>query len=69
MNILKWSSTLILSIGLCMTAANIYPLNLYVQLVGALGWFTVGLMWKDYSIMFINAVGSIILFSGVIYSL
>jgi len=69
MNILKWTSSIILSGGLCLTALNIYPLNLYVQLVGVIGWFWVGLLWRDYSIMFINGVGATILFSGIIYSL
>ena len=68
MNILKWTSSIILSSGLCLTALNIYPLNLYVQLIGVLGWLWVGVLWKDYSIMFINAVGGLILGSGIIYS-
>ena len=68
MNILKWASSIILSSGLCLTALNIYPLNLYIQLIGVLGWLWVGVLWKDYSIILINAVGTIILASGVIYS-
>jgi len=67
-NILKWTSSIILSSGLCLTAMNIYPLNLYVQFIGVLGWVFVGVMWNDYSIIFINVVGIIILTSGIIYS-
>ncbi|MGI9572278.1 MAG: DUF6552 family protein [Candidatus Actinomarinaceae bacterium] len=66
---LKWTSSIILSTGLFFTSYNIYPLNLYVQLVGVAGWLWVGFIWKDNSVIFINGVGFIILLNGIIYSL
>jgi len=68
MSVLKWTSSIILSSGLCLTAMNIYPLNLYVQFIGVFGWLIVGYKWNDYSIIFINAVGLLILGSGIIYT-
>ena len=67
-NKLKWTSSLILSSGLVLTSFNIYPINLYVQFLGALGWLVVGIKTKDHALVFVNGVGLAILGSGMIYS-
>ena len=68
MNKLKWTSSLILSCGLVLTSFNYYPMNLYVQFLGVLGWLVVGIKTKDHPITFVNGVGLAILGFGIIYS-
>lgn len=67
-NVIKWSSSLILTLGMCLTALNIYPINLYFQIVGITGWLWVGLIWADYSLVFVNSVGVLILVYGIVIS-
>jgi len=68
MNKIKWASSLILSCGLVLTSFNIYPLNLYVQFFGVLGWLVVGVKTKDNALIFVNSIGMAILSFGIIYS-
>jgi len=67
-NNIKWSSSFILSAGLVLTAFNIYPFNLYIQILGVVGWMIVGLLTKDKPITFVNTVGFFILLLGIVYS-
>jgi len=61
----EWISTAILIIGVGLTAWNIYPLNIYFSLVGNLGWFVVGWMWRKYSLLTIQVVVTIIYVAGL----
>ena len=65
---LKWSSSIVLTLGIVLTSYNIYPLNLYVQVVGVFGWLLTGIITKDTPLVFINAVGFVVLISGIVYS-
>ena len=65
---LKWSSSIVLKLGIVLTSYNIYPLNLYVQVVGVFGWLLTGIITKDNPLVFINAVGFVVLISGIVYS-
>jgi len=65
---LKWFSSIVLTIGIFLTSYNIYPLNLYVQVVGVLGWLLTGILTKDNPLIFINSIGFVVLVSGIVYS-
>jgi len=65
---LKWSSSIVLTLGIVLTSYNIYPLNLYVQVIGVFGWLLTGIITKDNPLVFINAVGFVVLISGIVYS-
>jgi uncharacterized protein with PQ loop repeat len=67
-NQVKWFSAIVLSIGLVLTSANIYPQNLYVQIVGITGWLYAGILTEDKPLIYINFVGLIILLAGIWYS-
>ena len=66
---IKWGSSIILSIGIALTSYNIYPLNLYVQVIGVSGWLLVGYLCNDKPLTFINFIGVVTLLSGIWYSL
>jgi hypothetical protein len=43
----KWVSSLVIIAGLALTASNIYPLNMYLLLVGITGWLGVAIAWLE----------------------
>ena len=65
----KWVSSLLIIAGMALTASNIYPLNMYMQLVGIIGWLVVALAWHDRSLIMLNTVAALIFTSGIIASL
>ncbi len=63
---IKWVSTIILLLGIILTANNIYPYNLYVNVVALFGWIIVSIMWNDRALIVINVVGFTIYLNGII---
>jgi len=66
--IFEWAATIILIIGVALTAINIYPLNVYLSLLGNLMWLILGFMWKKNSLIVIQLVVVIIYIAGSIYN-
>jgi hypothetical protein len=54
--IVKWVASIIQIMGYTATAFGWTPWNLYLFLVGVLGWFAVGVLWNDRAIMLIHIV-------------
>ena len=50
------------------TAFGATPLNIYLFLVGLIGWFAVGYLWKDRAIMLIHAVALAAMGAGLLSS-
>ena len=63
---IKWVASVVLLIGMLLTANQIHPLNLFVTLVGCTGWLTVAILWNDRSLIFTNTVAITILMNGLI---
>lgn len=63
---LKWAASIIQIMGYTATAFAMTPLNIYLFLVGLVGWFTVGLMWNDKAIMLIHVVALGAMVAGLI---
>lgn len=62
---IEWISTAVLIIGVALTAYNVYPLNIWLSLLGNIGWFVIGWIWKKYSLLTIQVVISIIYILGL----
>ena len=62
----KWTSSIILIIGMIFTANNIFPYNLYLHFVGLAGWLWVAVVWNDRSLIVLNAIALAIYANGVI---
>lgn len=54
--IIKWAASVIQICGYTATAFEFTPWNIYLFLVGLVGWFVVGVMWNDRAIMLIHMV-------------
>jgi hypothetical protein len=65
----KWVSSLVIIAGMALTASNIYPLNMYMHLVGITRWLVVAFAWHDRSLIMLNAVAALIFTSGIIANL
>lgn len=62
---IKWISSIILMIGMVLTANNFYPINLYFDFVGIAGWLIVGMLWHDRSIIVLNTCAVAILVTSL----
>tara|TARA_R100001163_G_C4964940_1_gene127206 strand:- start:315 stop:587 length:273 start_codon:yes stop_codon:yes gene_type:complete len=62
---IKWGATFFIIIGTVATAQNIYPYNLFLELIGLIGWLLVALIWNDRALIVVNAVGISIFLSGI----
>ena len=63
---LKWLASIVLVHAMAFTALDMYPYNMYLQFVGVLGWFFVGMLWHDRALIVLNAVGIVFLGIGII---
>jgi len=52
----KWGASLIQIMGYTATGFGWAPWNLYLFLIGVLGWFAVGAMWNDKALMLVHLV-------------
>ena len=68
---LKWFSSIVIVIAMSMRATaevqyQIY--DLWISTFGVFGWLGVSLLWKDRALIMLNAVGLLILLSGILKS-
>jgi len=54
--VIKWVASIIQILGYTATGFGWTPWNIYLFLVGLVGWFTVGVLWNDRAIMLIHIV-------------
>ena len=63
---IKWVATLFVLAGMVATAQNIYPYNMFLTVIGEVGWFTVAYIWRDRALLTLTSIASFILISGII---
>jgi len=52
----KWGASIIQIMGYTATGFGWTPWNLYLFLIGVLGWFAVGALWNDKALMLVHLV-------------
>ena len=62
----KWVSSIIIIVGMVLSSANIYPINIWVHMFGVTGWLIVGMLWHDRALIFLNAVAIFVFASGLV---
>ena len=62
---LKWAASVIQILGYAATGFGWTPWNLYLFLVGVIGWFAVGVFWNDRAIMLIHLVAFAAMIAGM----
>ena len=63
---IKWAASITLLFGMILTTNEVYPLNIFVHMIGLIGWLVVSLMWNDRALIVINAVGVAIMANGLV---
>ena len=63
---IKWVSSVFIIVGMALTSANIFPVNIIVHGIGVTGWLIVGMLWHDRALIFLNAVAICVYASGLL---
>jgi hypothetical protein len=66
---LKWiegSAFVVLLIGVALTSYNVYPLGIYFSLAGNALWMVLGIAWRKWSLIAMQAVITAIYLAGPI---
>jgi len=63
---IKWTSAVILIVAMAAISLNLYPYTMYLQFVGILGWFWVGILAKDLALVVLNGTGLLFLIAGIL---
>lgn len=66
--IVKWAASAVQIMGYAATGFGWTPWNLYLFLVGVLGWFAVGVLWNDKALMLVHLVALGAMIAGMISS-
>ena len=48
------------------TANNLYPINLFLHVLGISGWLWVSIIWNDRALIVVNAVALAIFANGIV---
>lgn len=64
--VVKWGASIIQIMGYTATGFGWTPWNLYLFLVGVLGWFAVGAMWNDKALMLVHLVALGAMIAGMV---
>ncbi|MGR3510318.1 MAG: DUF6552 family protein [Sulfitobacter sp.] len=62
----KWGASMIQIMGYTATGFGWTPWNLYLFLIGVLGWFAVGALWNDKALMLVHLVALGAMIAGMI---
>lgn len=66
---LKWLATVITIAGAICTSVNLYPLGPALLNLGAFVWLIVSIMWREWSLIVINATLLLIYTVGLVVKL
>jgi hypothetical protein len=64
--ILEWGITVTLIVGVALTSFNIFPLNLWVSMIGNVGWLYLGYIWRKWSLFVVQLVITAIYIIGLL---
>ena len=63
---IKWVSSIFIIMGMALTNANIFPMNIIVHGIGVTGWLVVGMLWHDRALIFLNGVAIFVYVTGLL---
>lgn len=64
---LAWLGTAAILCGSVLAAFNVFPVYLYVFLVANAIWATVGWLWREYSLVVLNAGITVVYLAGLFF--
>ena len=63
---IKWFASIFQIVGYGATAFGLAPWNIYMFLIGLIGWFIVGILWRDRAIILIHIIALGAMVAGLI---
>ena len=63
---IKWGASAIQIMGYSATGFGLTPWNLYLFLIGVMGWFAVGALWNDKALMLVHLVALGAMITGMV---
>lgn len=63
---IKWVSSIFIIIGMALSSANIFPINIIFHGIGVIGWLIVGMLWHDRALIFLNSVAIFVYATGLL---
>jgi hypothetical protein len=63
---IKWTGTILCLIGIALTSFNVYPLNVFLSLIGSALWAWAGWLQRDTPLVLVEGVAVTLYFIGVI---
>ena len=63
---IKWSGTVLCLVGIALTSFNVYPLNVFLSLVGSALWTWAGYLQDDLPLILVEAVAVSLYLIGAI---
>lgn len=64
-SIIEWTLTVMLIAGVALTSFNVYPLNLWVSMIGNFGWLYLGWYWRKWSLFVVQLIITVIYILGI----
>jgi hypothetical protein len=64
--ILEWGITVTLIVGVALTSFNIFPMNLWVSMIGNFGWLYLGYIWRKWSLFVVQLIITAIYVVGLL---
>ncbi len=61
----KWGASVVQIMGYTATGFGWTPWNLYLFIVGVVGWFAVGALWNDKALMLVHLVALCAMIAGM----
>lgn len=65
-NHIKWAGTVLCLVGIALTSFNVYPLNVFLSLVGSALWAWAGYLQNDLPLILVEAVAVTLYLIGAI---
>ncbi len=64
---IKWAGTILCLIGIGLTSFNVYPLNIFLSLIGSALWTVAGWIQRDTPLVLVEAVAVVFYLLGVVH--
>ena len=65
-NHIKWAGTVLCLVGIALTSFNVYPLNVFLSLVGSALWTWAGYLQNDLPLILVEAIAVTLYLIGAI---
>ena len=64
----KWFASIMILLAVAFRSAGdqYYMFDLYLSLIGSIGWLTVSIAWKDRALIMLNTVMTLTLLTGIL---